>query len=118
MIALKSVSMVIYILLIYLETYKNICYYAITPVIFSRKCRNKQRIFDKSKEENQAMQKEYQFLCEFSNGTRPTRTHLVHRYGEESVKTALGSGWIVELKNSNGDIAYEITSEGEARRDN
>ena len=65
------------------------------------------------------MEKEYQFLCEFSNNTHPTKRHLVRRYGEMALREAIEEAWIIEFgKNEANDILFAITRKGKDRRDN
>ena len=64
------------------------------------------------------MEKEYQFLCEFTNNTHPTENHLVKRYGKMAVTEAVEQGWIIEFgKNKANEILYAITQRGKDRRD-
>ena len=64
------------------------------------------------------MEKIYQFLCEFSKNTHPTKNHLVKRYGEDSVNEAIELGLIcLYSKNSVGELTYTITQRGIEKRD-
>lgn len=64
------------------------------------------------------MEREYEFLCEFSNNTHPTERHLVKRYGKKALDEAIEETWIFEYgKNKVGDTLYAITQKGKDRRD-
>lgn len=64
------------------------------------------------------MEKQYQFLMEFSHGTTPCAQHLCNRYGAKPVNYALENGWIVACgKQDNGDTLYTITELGTQVRD-
>lgn len=64
------------------------------------------------------MERQYQFLCEFSNGTTPCAQHLCKRYGANQVDTALKNGWIEPCgKQVDGDTLYTITELGKQTRD-
>lgn len=59
------------------------------------------------------MEKMYAFLCQFSNGTTPCRTHLVNKFSEEHLNYALEMEYIECCgHNSCGDEIYTITAEG------
>lgn len=65
------------------------------------------------------MNKFYAMLMQFSQGTTPSRSHLIRKYGEALVDEALSLGYIFELrKNAYGEPVYAITNEGKAVRDN
>lgn len=65
------------------------------------------------------MQREYEFLCEFTNNTYPSEQHLIKRYGKEAFLKAIEIGWIEKFtKNELGEWRYTITESGKRRRDN
>jgi len=64
------------------------------------------------------MEKMYAFLCQFSNGTTPCRTHLVNKFSEEHLNYALEMEYIECCgHNSCGDEIYTITDKGKRARD-
>lgn len=64
------------------------------------------------------MEREYEFLCEFSNNTHPAKRHLVRRYGKKALDEAIEEMWIFEYgKNEADDVLYAITRKGKERRD-
>lgn len=64
------------------------------------------------------MEREYAFLCEFSNNTHPSENHLVKRYGASALLEAITEAWIVPYgTNTLNETLYTITPEGKARRD-
>ena len=64
------------------------------------------------------MNKFYAMLMQFSQGSTPSRSHLIRKYGEELVDEALSLGYIRERrKNAYGELVYEIKDEGKLIRD-
>ena len=64
------------------------------------------------------MEREYQFLCEFSNNTHPTESHLIKRYGKKALIEAIEEDWIFEYgKSEANDTLYAITQKGKDQRD-
>ncbi len=60
----------------------------------------------------------YGLLMEFTNGSTPCREHLVKRYSENIVESAIKKGYIREYgQNTLGDTIYCITEKGKYRRD-
>ena len=72
--------------------------------------------FYERKEEE--MEKEYQFLCEFTQNTHPSKRHLIKRYGEQSFNEAVEQSLIGQVGvNDFKDPVFAITQLGIKRRD-
>ena len=64
------------------------------------------------------MTKFYSMLMQFTQGTTPTRLHLVHTHNEDLVDEAIRMGYIIEIrKNEYGEPVYAITPLGKSVRD-
>ncbi len=64
------------------------------------------------------MNKFYSLLMQFTQGTTPSRLHLVHKYNEDLVDEAIHMGYIIEIrKNEYGEPVYAITPAGRSARD-
>ena len=65
------------------------------------------------------MNEYYAILMQFTHGTTPCRIHLIRRFSEKLLDSAMEMGYIVQVgNNSYNEPIYAITQKGKEKRDN